>query len=517
MLHFGLVTGVSVVPAGWVLTQSQSVFFVLSGFILAYRYTEVRGAGATARYLAARIGRIWPLHLVTLAAVVAVLPLPFQPEVGPGTLLLNAFLLHAWVPVYSVYASFNSASFSLSIELFLYLCFPLLLRGRAWTWVLKIGVPLALAVGMIAVADGAAGDLPDNVDATGLVYNHPISRLWEFAIGVAAARAWGTIAGRLPRRFATATVLEAVTAVLVLGNLVLGGRAAEWLGGAAGLGQAARLWLANAGLTALPIAALLVALAHGRGAISRAMSVRPAVLLGEISYSTYLLHGLVLLPIVFRWDVFRSLSDVHLTAAFVGAVLVLSYLSWALVEVPGRALVLRAAGRLGRRERAEAARVRLDAAAGLRPRALVACAAALVAIGASVVVAAPEAVSLRGLRDLGGAAVSGWDRGGWYVVPPGGSIEVGGWAVDGQGRGIVRGVVARVEGRGAAKTWWLRGGLERADVVRRSGDGRFRYSGFAGRIDAAGLAPGSYRIDAAAVLFDPQGYIELPPARLVVR
>src|SRR5579883_1495570 len=48
-----------------VYAQAISFFYVLSGFILAYNYADMKGLAQTRQFLWARVGRIWPSHLST--------------------------------------------------------------------------------------------------------------------------------------------------------------------------------------------------------------------------------------------------------------------------------------------------------------------------------------------------------------------------------------------------------------------------------------------------------------------
>lgn len=118
---------------GWL---GVDLFFVLSGFIMAHVYTTlpVRGriGSFAASFVHARLARIYPLHLATLLATVALVM--FMPDFGPrfpsyfgtDTFVLNLLLLQGWglSP-----ASWNMVSWSISAEWFMYLLFPLLLLG----------------------------------------------------------------------------------------------------------------------------------------------------------------------------------------------------------------------------------------------------------------------------------------------------------------------------------------------------------------------------------------------------
>ncbi|MGH2758782.1 MAG: acyltransferase family protein [Actinomycetota bacterium] len=517
ILHFGLVTGIWVLPATWVLTQSLTLFFVLSGFILAYRYPALSSRRQKARFLGARVARIWVLHLLTLVIAALASPIPYQRSAGGTTFLLNALLLQAWVPVRSIYGSFNSPSFSISVELFFYLLFPLLIRGRGWAWIGKAGGALAVAIGMIVLADGFLLSLPDGVDVAGLVYNHPLARLWEFTLGIGAASVWRRLSHRILSR-RSATVAEAAIVVLVVANVATASRAIGAVDGLAGLGPGAELWLSNVGLPALPIAGLLILLALGRGWLSRALEWRPLFVLGEISYSIYLLHGLLILPIVYRWNVVRGFQDAHLVVVYLAALVAASYLSWVFVEQPTRFLILRSVdGVLGRLAKGPAHTPRRRVwHPSVTLKALTSCATVLVLVGWLVVGAGP---SRSPIPELMGKALGRFDSvgnkapaDGRVAIPGGtGAVRLSGWAVDGEFRSAARGVAVDVDG---VEVGWFRAGLERPDVVQRHGDERYRFSGFAGSLLVDGLEPGSHRVSARLVLYRPEGYLSLPPIEL---
>ena len=127
------------------------LFFVLSGFVIAYRYGGHIGDGRAYRvYLIRRLGRIYPLHLATLLALVAAATL------GRGTaidisgsayyvlderLAYNLMLVHAWGLTNE--ASWNIPSWSISVEWFAYLVFPLL-----WWVVARVRTEGAALTGM---------------------------------------------------------------------------------------------------------------------------------------------------------------------------------------------------------------------------------------------------------------------------------------------------------------------------------------------------------------------------------
>jgi peptidoglycan/LPS O-acetylase OafA/YrhL len=93
------------------------------------------------------------------------------------------------------------------------------------------------------------------------------------------------------------------------------------------------VWLAICGGPAIPAAILIFTMACNVGLVSRVLSARALELLGEISYSIYLLHAAIsycfLLWIPPMGNLMTSLS-------YVAAVILLSYVVWAVVECPVR-------------------------------------------------------------------------------------------------------------------------------------------------------------------------------------
>ena len=70
-----------------------SFFFVLSGFILSYAYPRLESRSAVFRFLAARIGRIWPAHATALLLAIVLLHLPLD-----RTFVAKVLLVHGWIP-----------------------------------------------------------------------------------------------------------------------------------------------------------------------------------------------------------------------------------------------------------------------------------------------------------------------------------------------------------------------------------------------------------------------------------
>jgi peptidoglycan/LPS O-acetylase OafA/YrhL len=243
------------------------LFFVLSGFVLAETYGgRIVSPSSYGTYLARRVGRIYPLHLLTLLATLALghalvglglwpgMPAHMQPSGLPANLLL----LQAWGVTADL--SFNYPSWSVSAELLQYMLFPaylaLALRLPSWA---SAG---AFAAAVLAIATLHLGGGPwSGFTVDGALRAAP-SFFAGAAISVAVRRA-----RRLPSVPWAAVYAYGTFLLLCLGS---------------GLHDA---WL----ILLDPVLILLVVLAERRGARTWLRS-RPMVLLGQASYSIYMLH-----------------------------------------------------------------------------------------------------------------------------------------------------------------------------------------------------------------------------------
>jgi peptidoglycan/LPS O-acetylase OafA/YrhL len=121
----------SVINSGF---QGVDLFFVLSGFIIAHHYAHVLrpfDGRAYGRYLWARVARIYPLHIVMLITVLAMVKLAplFGFTINRGTdyewdtFIKNIFLVQAWE--FPARLNWNHFAWSISAEWFAYVLAPL--------------------------------------------------------------------------------------------------------------------------------------------------------------------------------------------------------------------------------------------------------------------------------------------------------------------------------------------------------------------------------------------------------
>lgn len=250
------------------------LFFVLSGFVLWFNYGGRLREGGRAQawpFLWRRFARVWPLHAFILALFVALaLTLVVTGNPNPrypfAELPLHILLLQNWGM--TDHLSWNDPAWSISTEFAAYLVFPLIAASARWdrmSTAMLVSIALALCAG-IALLFTAAG----NGSLGGYIAQIGVWRcLGEFCLGIVACLLWSKWHGR-PH----AAAWPALGCCIVLATGLL-------------LGLPETVFVPAAFFCGI------LALALDRGTVSRLLSTRVAVYLGEISYSTYLAHFLL--------------------------------------------------------------------------------------------------------------------------------------------------------------------------------------------------------------------------------
>ena len=101
-----------------------TLFFILSGFILAYTYDgQIDGKTNRLHFWEARFARIYPVYFLSL-----MLAFWFERGLSLGTRLAVLGMVQAWDPrAPQLTGAWNYPAWTLSVEAFFYLCFPFLL------------------------------------------------------------------------------------------------------------------------------------------------------------------------------------------------------------------------------------------------------------------------------------------------------------------------------------------------------------------------------------------------------
>lgn len=249
-----------------------SFFFLLSGFVLSYSYKEkiLNHSLGFFKYALLRLARLSPLHFLT--ALPFVLYAIHNSNLNFFKLSLNIFYLQSWIPNSNYYFSFNAPSWSLSNEVFFYICFFSLIFFRVVN-LFKIFIALMMMIVSSAfVVEILFFDrkfFGENTLAHYIFYIFPGFRLLEFITGMLLFKLWEA-------RFRLPSWMIFPSYILLLASMYF----------ARGVPESFRM-----SLFFLPFITLFF-YTHlsGSGIFVRFFSTRIMVLLGHASFAFYLIH-----------------------------------------------------------------------------------------------------------------------------------------------------------------------------------------------------------------------------------
>jgi peptidoglycan/LPS O-acetylase OafA/YrhL len=352
----------NIIRAGYV---SVSLFFVLSGFILAHTYLGERENVSFDRrsFWIARLARIYPVYLVGLLLAA---PFVLEAHINICRPAWSAFkimvmggscctLTQSWVPQLAVV--WNGPGWSLSAEAFFYLLFPFVapfiwrlnkrrtLIALLGLWIVSL-IPAVLCCfsPIPGFSDCPATVAPSPSWVSKLIGFNPLLRLPEFLLGITLGRLFilqrqesrTVMSGQEPRTIVSGRILPWTALAGILTLLACG----SWI---------PYPFLHN-GLLDMLFAVLIYGLARdgasmGRRALqaTRFLSLPLLVLLGEASYAIYILH------VPLRTWMYRILDSLHpgilpslpLFAGYTIFTITISIMVFKLIEEPARRMIRR--------------------------------------------------------------------------------------------------------------------------------------------------------------------------------
>ena len=284
-----------------VAVSGVTFFFLSSAFLLAMRHPFERlESRAYCRFVAGHALRLYPLHWLGLAMLIAIASTLYVARIDWGATALSALLLHAWSPLHDVHYGLNPVAWYMSALLFCYCIYPLVM------WRLgpcRLRYKFVLAT-VLAVILGAIM-LPLDIPGREAVFVNPLSHVVDLVVGITLLHLYRVLRERWPRvGYRTATFIE-VAVLLLLAGFIAVNMTKTWL----------RPWEDDV-LWLLPQGTVLTALAwlNGQeGAIGRVLLSRPLQWLGSISFEVFVLQfvafrlfGFVVAPVAghLGWDIY---------------------------------------------------------------------------------------------------------------------------------------------------------------------------------------------------------------------
>lgn len=309
-------------------------FFVLSGFILTHVYGQSLQnpkPGAVYNYLVHRIARVYPLHVFVLGLLVAFecmrwviaqhTTVVMHHEIFTGSTSLkyipsNLLLIQAWGIHHS--NSWNDPAWSVSAEFACYLIFP---------WIISSGITRSLRSALMLVLFSCCGLLwiqltRHTFDVT---YDLGVPRaFFSFSIGCVLRQYLPQLRNLVSRVSPTLVQLATMSVIVFL-----------------------FAWKGAKGIYFIPFWVLLiVSLTFEQTRVARALSWGPLVKLGDISYSIYLMHILILWIFLLGRDLFPdfvapflALPPAIAATFFLTVTTVVSWFTFKYIENPGRRFI----------------------------------------------------------------------------------------------------------------------------------------------------------------------------------
>jgi peptidoglycan/LPS O-acetylase OafA/YrhL len=270
--------------------QGVDLFFILSGFVLAYNYLDRMGRAwsrrETLHFLWLRLARVWPVYLVTLhlAALwviftlhVGHVPSPDLPTLTAVSYVRQILLVQLWFQPFFDGTSWDGPAWSISAEWLAYLLFGALI-------LVIFRMRLATRARTLMVLAFVAQLPPMVLLLTSGLYYTP----WSWLPRIVTQFTAGALACAAVRRLELTDRARRIIGYVSLLLLV---------------GMVALLYLLEAhpisgvldsgGVVDMLFVPLVITLAIGIGSLPRLLSTRVLVYGGQISFCLYMVHELV--------------------------------------------------------------------------------------------------------------------------------------------------------------------------------------------------------------------------------
>lgn len=269
-------------------------FFILSGFVLSM------GCGASIKngtfkyiqFLRKRLAKVYPLHLVTFTIALC-MSFVAGVKFNITKTLLHVFMLQEFTLSEDMLRYGTGLSWFLGTLFFCYLLFPFLYRqliisrNRVFRVMLTLYVLLALAIESCC----------NNSAIDDFIFAFPPLRVIDFVVGIIAYRLY---TAPFSIHFRQWIDRQSTTILSILEIIIVVSVSALTYIPYCSLPS----WIRFAPLFWLPFSLLIYWFAissNNKGIITKLLSQRALVFLGNISFEIYMLHGIVITAFVFVW------------------------------------------------------------------------------------------------------------------------------------------------------------------------------------------------------------------------
>lgn len=305
-------------------SSGVSYLFILSGFVMTFVYHRQDDTFDYIAYWRARFTRFYPLYIISFALTCVYYYDAFV-RVKPQKILANIFVVQAWIPKYA--QSFNFVTWSMSVEIFFYLFFPFFLL-----WAYRQPTRKLIWVSLAAWAVNTVIYYfvwnAYILEYREFVLYFPVFYIGSFLVGIVGG-IWYLREGR--HEVLTASKSLAILAVSFLLLAVYTVISTDFYP------ELPHDIRPMTGFLSPLMIFFIVALSMDRSFVSRALSHKFLVDLGEIAYALYILH----IPVKWLYERALETSGVAnpesvFNLTFLPLVLAISYIAHFYVDAPIR-------------------------------------------------------------------------------------------------------------------------------------------------------------------------------------
>lgn len=280
------------------------VFIVLSGFMMTY-FSKNKELSinpiASFKYSCKKIGKLYPLHILTTVIQLCFLfwywpamntPLDFS-FIAPA-FASHVTLLHAWVANQSINFLFNGPSWYLSVSLFLYFMFPLVLKLikkiKSGKCLILLGVGTLLVMYFAVFFSYKYGS---NEFFTWVAVHCPVIKLGDFFVGCIMGKLYADWREKQTAEPVAGIGFRIKWTVIEFVAIAIGAFGLEmWMhfGANASFGLYDNTCFGMSVGFNLVAVLLVFVFVMNRGYITKILSNKVLIFLGDISAFTYLTH-----------------------------------------------------------------------------------------------------------------------------------------------------------------------------------------------------------------------------------